>query len=95
MEQITWLDVLVFNSVFAIICGYMAAKKGNTLAGVIVGFGFGILGVLIVLLSKDKTKAPCPSCQENISKKATICPFCRSKTGNTYTPLDAWKDSRK
>jgi len=67
-----WLTCVVISAV-------VGAQRGNPLGGTFSGVMLGPLGVLIVLLSKDKNRVPCPFCAEKIQKKAKICLFCRKE----------------
>jgi hypothetical protein len=61
------------------VCGggfLIGSRKGNPVAGLLMGILLGPLGVVIALLSGDKNRAPCMHCAELILKKATICPHC-------------------
>lgn len=59
--------------------GVIAAKKRGlgTASGVIGGMLLGPAAVLMFFVSGDRTR--CPECDEWISKKARICPHCKSQ----------------
>jgi hypothetical protein len=69
---IIWLICVAISAV-------VGAKRGNPLGGTFLGVVLGPIGLLIVLLSEDKYRVPCPFCAEKIQKKAKICPFCRKE----------------
>ena len=72
-----WLTCVVISAV-------VGAKRGNPLGGTFLGVMLGPLGLVIVLLSKDKNRVPCPFCAEKIQKKAKICLFCRKEFTQTF-----------
>ena len=59
-----------------IISAFIGYKKGNPLGGAFLGLVLGPIGLIIVLLSENKNRLPCPHCAEEIMKDAKICPHC-------------------
>ena len=72
MEVIGWL-------LFGALIGVTAAKRRGfgTAAGVIGGLMLGPLAVLMFFVTGDRKR--CPECDEWISKKARVCPHCKSQ----------------
>ena len=83
-----WSTIFLINGVFfAVICGVVGSKKGNPFGGAFIGFFLGILGLIIVVLSSDRNRHPCPFCSESILKTAKVCPNCqRDLNRKSYTP---------
>lgn len=85
--------VIVVTFIGALLCGYAgmtvwARKGGKPGNGFVVGVLLGVLGVLILVLSKPKQKeidsaaqsaglARCPHCGELINNHAQVCRYCR------------------
>jgi len=65
-----------------LVCGVVAAmigaRKGEAAIGFIVGFLFGPLGILIILVTGG-VSVTCPFCRKRIHMDAQICPYCRSE----------------
>jgi hypothetical protein len=69
-----------------LICGFVGAaiaeSRGHGCAGLIMGFLFGPLGILIALAMppnyKGMGKKQCPYCREWIDPLAIKCPKCQS-----------------
>ena len=85
--------LLVVGVVFGVISGVVASGKGHSFAlWGIVGFVFGLLGLVITLCLSDKKaqnargrtgrprrsvqRMACPDCGESISAQAKKCRFC-------------------
>lgn len=75
---IFWLCFYLF---FFALSVYIGRRKGNLIAGVLLGYVLGPIGALLMYFSKDRRHVTCPSCQQLIEKNAYICPHCRSKVG--------------
>ena len=69
-----WVMIWVISAILACVIGN---RKGNPVAGALVGILFGPLGVIFALISGNKNRKPCPHCAELVMKKAKICPFCK------------------
>ena len=80
MEDITfWLSFYLLMLVLAIIIGY---SKGNVVAGALLGYVLGPIGVLLLLLSKDRRMLLCPECATKIHRHSYFCPRCQQKVFN-------------
>jgi hypothetical protein len=66
---------------FGALIGISASRrKGfSTAGGIIGGLLLGLLSPLMFLVSAERRK--CPGCDEWISRKASICPKCRTTIG--------------
>ena len=71
----------LFWALIGALIGVSAAKKRGlgTASGVVGGMLLGPLAVLMCFVSGDRKR--CPECDEWISKKAKICPHCKSQLG--------------
>jgi hypothetical protein len=68
---LVWLAFIIATIV-------MAQRKGQLLAGILLGFLLGPIGFLVVaLMSGDRL--PCPYCKELVIPGALLCPHCRSQ----------------
>jgi hypothetical protein len=79
MGTVTWILVGAEWIFMAFICAVIGTMKGNPISGTFLGITLGPLGVLIVLLSKDKNRVPCPYCAKKIQKAAKICFYCQKE----------------
>lgn len=73
--MITLIVILWLVSIF--VGGAIGARKGQPVLAVVLCILFSWLGVLIVAVSQDTTRAPCPHCHEPMKRDAAICPHCR------------------
>lgn len=55
----------------------IGSKKGNPIAGFIVGLILGPIGVILAIFSGDKNRVSCKYCAEKIRKEAVVCPCCQ------------------
>ncbi|MEY8247327.1 MAG: hypothetical protein RPT11_03000 [Bermanella sp.] len=62
-----------------LIATHLGVKKGYPFLGFFNGLILGPLGIFIVMIQDNKHRHPCPSCAEQILKKATLCPHCGNK----------------
>jgi hypothetical protein len=75
MDILTFLFWVLFG---ALIGAAAAQRRGfGTAGGVIGGMLLGPLAVLMFFASSNRKR--CPQCQEWVSKKAKVCPHCRSE----------------
>ncbi|QQX80034.1 hypothetical protein JK628_21540 [Shewanella sp. KX20019] len=74
-----WLGFYLLMLLASIIIGY---RKGNIVAGALLGYVLGPIGVLILLLSKDRKMLPCPECGSKIHRHSYKCPKCHQKVLN-------------
>ncbi|MGF1693169.1 hypothetical protein [Photobacterium kagoshimensis] len=71
-----WLCFYLFFFILAVAIGY---HKGNLVAGILLGYVLGPIGVLLLCLSKDRKHITCPYCDAQIHKRSYFCPKCREK----------------
>ena len=57
----------------------LGIRRGQPIGGCFLGLLLGPLGWLLVLVSEDSRRTPCPACREPIMKDAEVCPFCRTR----------------
>lgn len=76
---INMLFWLVFYLVFFLLSVFIGYRKGNVIAGILLGYVLGPIGALLMYLSKDKNHILCPSCQHSIHRQSYYCPKCKSK----------------
>lgn len=74
-----WLSFYLLMLLASIIIGY---RKGNIVAGALLGYVLGPIGVLILLFSKDRKMLPCPECGSKIHRHSYKCPKCHQKVLN-------------
>ncbi|MGZ8152349.1 MAG: hypothetical protein ACXW0Q_05695 [Methylovulum sp.] len=72
------ISIVVVWVTSAIIACVIGNRKGNPIAGALVGIVLGPIGVIAALISGDKNRIACPQCAEKIMKKAKLCPYCKS-----------------
>jgi len=66
----------VFWFICAIIAALIGDRKGEGVAGFLLGLLLGPLGIIAAALSRGN-RMNCPYCKELINKKATVCPHCQ------------------
>ncbi|ABV85617.1 hypothetical protein Spea_0289 [Shewanella pealeana ATCC 700345] len=71
-----WLGFYIAMLIASIAIGY---SKGNIVAGALLGYVLGPIGVLLLLLSKDRKMLSCPECSAKIHRHSYICPRCQQK----------------
>ncbi|RKX67699.1 hypothetical protein DRP43_06320 [candidate division TA06 bacterium] len=68
---------IIFPLIFALLCLYIAEKKGrDKWLGFLLGFLFGIFALIGYLIVKKVKK--CPACGQKIPFEAKICPYCET-----------------
>ncbi|NLS12028.1 hypothetical protein HGP28_03865 [Vibrio sp. SM6] len=70
---------LCFYGFFLMLSAYVGYRKNNTVAGVLLGYVLGPIGLLLMFLSADRRCAHCPHCGIKVDFKAYFCPHCRQK----------------
>ncbi len=74
------MEIILISGLFGGLIGYsIGNKKGQPGAGFFLGLLLGPIGWLIIALSKDKNKKPCPFCKEPTHKDATVCSHCQKE----------------
>ncbi|WP_037410754.1 membrane protein [Shewanella fidelis] len=71
-----WLGFYLAMLVISTIIGY---SKGNVVAGALLGYVLGPIGVVLLLFSKDRRMLPCPDCGCKIHRDSYLCPQCKQK----------------
>ncbi len=75
-EMVFWLS---FYGVFFIASSAIGALKGRLIAGLLLGYVLGPVGLVIILLSKDKRMLVCPHCSEKTHRHSYYCQHCERK----------------
>jgi hypothetical protein len=90
--QTFWYGYAVAAVILGVICSLIYQRKGHSAgAGFLLGLALGLIGLVIVTLSKpaaaggvdimNPLKAnpyvPCPYCRELMLRDARVCPHCR------------------
>jgi hypothetical protein len=70
--------ILVGWSLGALIGLWLGSRRGQPIGGCLVSLLLGPLGWVLILMSSDSRRRPCPACKELIVKDAVICPHCRT-----------------
>ncbi|ABZ78540.1 hypothetical protein Shal_4000 [Shewanella halifaxensis HAW-EB4] len=78
-----WLSFYLLMLAVSIAIGYC---KGNMVAGALLGYVLGPVGVILMLLSKNRKMLPCPECGDRIHRHTYICPHCQQKVLNRLQP---------
>jgi len=71
-----WLGFYLF---FFLLSTYIGYQKGNLVAGILLGYVLGPIGVICIYLSKDRKHMICQSCNSKIHVKSYFCPQCKTK----------------
>lgn len=74
-----WLSFYLLMLAVSIAIGY---RKGNVVAGALLGYVLGPVGVVLMLLSKDRKMLSCPECHKRVHRYTYICPYCQQKVFN-------------
>lgn len=77
--MIFWLMFYLFFFVASSMVGYY---KNQTVAGVLLGYVFGPIGLLLLLMSTDKRRGKCRHCGAMVDNRSYFCPKCKSKCYN-------------
>lgn len=73
-----WLS---FYVIFFLISAFLGYQKGQLVAGLLLGYVLGPLGVIVMFLSKDKKHKECPYCNKTVFRNSYFCPKCHQKIG--------------
>ncbi|MBW3695771.1 hypothetical protein EK599_08695 [Vibrio sp. T187] len=71
-----WLGFYAFFLVLSTLVGIW---KKNIVAGVLLGYVFGPIGFILLLLSHDRRHKQCPHCEKKVDSRAYFCPHCTHK----------------
>lgn len=75
-DMLFWLS---FYGVFFIASGVVGALKGRLIAGILLGYVLGPMGLVVILLSKDQRMIPCPHCGQKTHHHSYHCQHCNEK----------------
>lgn len=75
-EMVFWLCFYGFFMVAATMVGY---HKNNLIAGVLLGYVLGPIGLMLMIMSKDRRHGACPHCSAKVDLHAYYCPRCENK----------------
>jgi DNA-directed RNA polymerase subunit RPC12/RpoP len=81
-DSFTPLIILIWI-VSWILSTVIGAQKGQGCLSSFVGFVLGPIGLIAALISRGNM-VKCRYCQKSISKKAIVCPYCRSQVMNAF-----------
>ncbi|MCL1125238.1 hypothetical protein [Shewanella surugensis] len=79
-----WIIFYLIMLALSVIIGYL---KGNIIAGFLLGYVLGPIGLILILLSKDRRTIQCHACLEKIHKHSYICPHCQTKVQHKHKKL--------
>lgn len=84
------MDIFLWWVIFSIIVAVLANSRGKN---AILYFFISIiitpiLGLIIVLVSEDKTKKKCSNCGQMIDISAKVCPFCHNDKDSRIIRID-------
>ncbi|MUL01709.1 hypothetical protein GNP89_05710 [Aliivibrio fischeri] len=71
-----WLSFYLF---FFLLTAFIGYRKGHLIAGILLGYVLGPVGLCLILLSKNRMKLTCPHCHTLIHKDSYFCPNCEKK----------------
>ncbi len=74
--MVFWLGFYLFFFILSVAIGY---HKGNLIAGVLLGYVLGPIGVALMCFSKDRKHTYCSSCHAQILQKDYFCPRCQAR----------------
>ena len=75
-EMLFWLSFYGFFLVLSVVVG---AKKGRVIAGALLGYVLGPVGLILILCSSDKRMVPCPHCGGKTHRHSYQCQRCHEK----------------
>lgn len=75
-SMVFWLG---FYLCFFAMSTYVGFKKNNLVAGVLLGYILGPIGLILLLMSSDRKQGTCPHCSQRIDRQSYICPKCEQK----------------
>ncbi len=79
MMESPMLFWLTFYLLFFLASSLVGYYKNQTVAGVLLGYVFGPIGLLLLLMSSDKRRGKCKHCGSMVDKHAYYCPKCKNK----------------
>lgn len=75
-DMLFWLG---FYGLFFVLTTAVGIWKNNTVAGVLLGYVLGPIGLLLLLFSHDRRHGKCPHCAAKVDRHAYHCPHCKQK----------------
>ena len=75
-EMVFWLCFYGFFMLATALVGY---HKNNIVAGILLGYVLGPIGLVLILLSQDRRHGHCPHCSAKVDRHAYHCPHCEQK----------------
>ena len=75
-SMVFWLSFYVLFFVFTAYIGY---RTNNLVAGVLLGYVLGPIGLVLLLLSQDRKYGRCPYCSAKVHHQAYFCHQCEKK----------------
>ncbi len=75
-NMVFWLS---FYGCFLMLSTYIGYRKNSLVAGILLGYVLGPIGVVLMLLSQDRKYGQCPQCHAKVHHKAYFCPKCEAK----------------
>lgn len=78
---------MTFYLIILVISAFIGHVKGNTIAGFLLGYVLGPIGLMLILFSKNRRTIECHACHEKIHKHSYICPHCQTKVQHKHNKL--------
>ncbi|RJX71509.1 hypothetical protein DZ860_10710 [Vibrio sinensis] len=75
-NMVFWLSFYLFFMVVTTLVGYW---KNNLVAGILLGYVLGPIGLILLLCSQDRRHGHCPHCAALVNNNAYYCPKCMQK----------------
>ncbi|EGU36022.1 hypothetical protein ACRZ5S_16735 [Vibrio scophthalmi] len=75
-EMMFWL---CFYGFFMLVTALVGYHKNNTVAGILLGYVLGPIGLVLILFSQDRRHGHCPHCSAKVDRHAYHCPRCEQK----------------
>lgn len=73
---------------FGCLCAYLGKRRDAVAIGFLLGFLFGPIGVIAMLIIDNRPR--CPECSGRVDRGARICPHCRTSLAWTgRVPVNA------